>query len=148
MGLDGFSIGVLGLNTDMTSAQMANQAEHLAQKGSEFKIKDVEESAQDQGVKRKNEEEQNQNQQEFNDGFKNEDDEHDLIISDANSLKEKKIENSNPKDFSVRINPLTDMIELFSNKEERVLETISAKDLMGLISKLNEASGVLVNRKI
>lgn len=146
MGLDGFSISVLGLNTDMTSAQMANQAEHLAQKGSEFKIKDVDEAAQDQGVKRKNEQEQNQ--QEFNDGFKNEDDEHDLITSDINSLNEKKIENSNPKDFSVRINPLTDMIELFSNKEERVLETISAKDLMGLISKLNEASGVLVNRKI
>lgn len=146
MGLDGFSISVLGLNTDLTSAQMANQAEHLAQKGTEFKIKNVEEAVQDKGVTIKDE---NSQQQEFNDGFKKDEDETEENGSGSTSfLSEKDFENKNPKDFSVRINPLTDMVELFSNKEERVLETISAKDLMGLISKLSNASGVLVNRKI
>ena len=68
MGLDGFSMGNLGLNTDMTSAQMANQAEQLAKKGSEFKIKNVSELLKENGVKEKEEQKQNKNQ--FNDGFK------------------------------------------------------------------------------
>ena len=56
MGLDGFSMGVLGLNTEMTSAQMANQAEQMAQKESQFKIKNINESAEKNGVKEKTDE--------------------------------------------------------------------------------------------
>lgn len=160
MGLDGFSMGNLGLTTDMTSAQMAVKAEQLAQKGTEFKIKDVNEMAKDKGVTEKKEHEHEKNQ--FNDGFKskNDNDENEeendnnlySHIKNANellsSLSEKDFENKDPKEFSVRINIETDTIELFSNKENRVLETMSADDLMMMMSKLSNASGVLVNRKI
>lgn len=144
MGLDGFSMGNLGLNTDMTSIQMASQVEHLAQKGNEFVIKDVSELAEDGGVKRK--EEQSKQEQEFNDGFrekKNQDNE-----EEKSALREKDFENKDPREFSVRINPETELVELFNNKDSKVLETITPKDLMGLISKLDSASGILVNRKI
>lgn len=145
MGLDGFSIGNLGLNTGMTSAQMGNQAENLAMKELEIKIKDVTELANGAGVKRKEGDADNNNQ--FNDGFKkkNGDDQDDETPS---NIDEKDIEDKDPKDFSVRLNNETGMVELYNNKEERILETISPKDLMGLVSKLNTASGILVNRKI
>lgn len=147
MGLDGFSIGNLGLNTDMTSAQLANQAEHIALKEAEIKIKDVTELADGTGIKRKEENSENANQ--FSDGFKKKnEDEQDEEDETPSNIDEKDLESNDPKDFSVRINPETEMVELYSSKEERILETISAKDLMGLISKLNSASGILVNRKI
>ena len=41
MGLDGLSMGNLGLHKEVTSAQMANQAEQLANRESGFKVKDV-----------------------------------------------------------------------------------------------------------
>lgn len=150
MGLDGFSMGNLGLNADMTSAQMATQVEHLAQKETKFKIKDVEEAVQDQGVKRKEEEEESDNQNQFNDGFKKKDDDNkeEEDNNTRSTLSDKDFGNKDPKEFAVRINPKTELVELFNNKEEKILETISPKDLMELISKLDSASGVLVNRKI
>lgn len=159
MGLDGFSMGNLGLKPELTSAQMANQAEQLAQKESEFKIKDVTNLAKDNGVKRKEESENGQNHQ-FNDGFKkteeDEDSEENLsedgldYIQDysPSSLSEKEFENRNPKDFYLQVNSQTEMVELVSSRDGKILETINANDLMGVISKLNSASGILVNRKI
>jgi len=144
MGLDGFSMGNLGLNTDLTSAQMANQAEQLAKKGSEFKIKNVSELSNENGVKEKEERKQNKNQ--FNDGFKER--KNDNNNEEQRLLNEKSFENKNPKEFSVRINSETELIELFNNKDEKVLETISAQDLMELVSKMDNASGILVNRNI
>ena len=150
MGLDGFSMGNLGLNADLTSAQMANQAEHIARKESEVKIKDVTELADDQGIKRK-EKDADDSKNQFNDGFRKK--RKDLPENAKEKavyaiLNETDLENKDPKDFSIRINSATDMVELFNNKNEKILETISAKDLMELMSKLNSASGILVNKKI
>lgn len=147
MGLDGFSMGNLGLNTEMTSAQMTNQAEHIALKESEIKIKDVTELAEDNGVRRKEDEEDSNGKNSFDDGFKKKNNNNEENEK-QNILNEIDFENKNPNEFSVRINPETELIELFNNKDEQILETITAKDLMELISKLDNASGVLVNRKI
>lgn len=143
MGLDGFSMGNLGLNTDMTSAQMASQAEQLAKKESEFKIKDVSELTEQNSITRR--EERSRGKDQFG-GYskkkKDNDDEKQSVLS------EKDFENKDPREFAVRINPETELIELFNTKNEKILETITAKDLMSLISKLNNASGVLVNKRI
>lgn len=145
MGLEGFSMGNLGLNADITSAQMAVQSELLAQRDAEIKIKDVTEMAEDGGVRSK--EEQSENDEQFNDGF-NEKKEEENKDEVENTFSEKDFENSNPKEFSVRINQTTEMVELFNNKNNKVVETMDAKDLMGLMSKLDGAAGILVNRKI
>ncbi len=148
MGLDGFSMGNLGLNADMTSAQMAAQAQQLAQKESEVRIKDVTESEKNEMIKRK--EEEFEDKQHFSDGYrkKNEDEQEQDENGQLSILNEQVFATKDPKEFSVRINSESEMIELFSNKEGKILETISATDLMSLISKLNSASGILINRKI
>lgn len=150
MGVDGFSMGNLGINIDMTSAQMANQAERLAQKESETIIKDVTEAAEEDAIKRKDEEDDSE-QGQLSGGFDNEQKDENKEEEDEkplSNLTDKDFANKDPKEFSVKVNSQTDMIELFSNKEGRVLETISSSDLMELVSRLNNASGVLVNRKI
>lgn len=145
MGLDGFSMGNLGLNADLTSAQMANQAEQIARKESEIKIKDVTESAEDEGVKRKEHEEQEET---FDDGFKKKKEESEEQEEDKPAPRQIDFANANPKEYSIRLNPETDMVELFNNQEEKILETMSATDLMYLVSKIDSASGILINRKI
>ena len=145
MGLDGFSMGNLGLNTEMTSAQMANQAEQIAQKESEIKVKDVTKTAEDDGVKRKEEEDSSGNESFA--GGSNKKKKGDQENND-NVVNLTEIENADLKEFAIRINKKTDLIELFNKEDGRILETITAKDLMDLISKLDNASGILVNRKI
>ncbi len=143
MGIDGFSMGNLGLNNEMTSVQMATQADQLAQKGNEFIIKDIKEMVKDGGVKRK---EENAESEEKNHGrFKKKKNQNE---DEKNYLAEQELENKDPKEFSVRLNPETELVELYNTKEEKVLQTIPPKDLMELISKLDNASGILVNRKI
>lgn len=143
MGIDGFSMGNLGLNNDLTSVQMATQAEQLAQKGNEFIIKDVKEMAEDGGVKRK--EENAESEEKNNSRFKKKKNQNE---DEKNYLAEQELENKDPKEFSVRLNPQTELVELYNTKDEKVLQTIPPKDLMELISKLDSASGILVNRKI
>lgn len=150
MSLDGLSLGNLGINTDMTAAQMATHIEQVTQKESEIKIKDVDGLAEENAVRRKKQDEESK--KDFEDGFFEKNDENSEDESEdsekSSIFNEKFFENSDPKEFMIRINPYTQMVELFSNKEERVLETISPNDLMALISKLDSASGILVNRKI
>lgn len=151
MGLDGFSMGNLGLNVDMTSAQMAAQADQIARKETMVKIKDVTESAEDGGVKRKEEEDESDKNQ-FSDGFKKDEDEEEDENSDTNkksrSFLTDKDEIKDLKELSVRINSSTEQVELFNKENKRTIETINAKDLMEVVSKLDGASGILVNRKI
>lgn len=147
MSVDGFLMGNLGLSAEMSSAQMASQSEHLAKKESEIKIKDLDEAEKDGGVKRKSEEEDAN--QEFNDGFKQKKEESeadDLQLQD--NLIERDFENGDPNQFSIRINSETEMVELLNNKNGKIVESINAEDLMQVISRLDNASGILVNRKI
>lgn len=148
MGIDGFSMGNLGLQADLTSAQMATQSEHIARRESEIKIKTIDKSKEDGGVKRKKEDSEEKNQ--FNDGFKDkkkDEESEEQEIFPKSHLTAKDLE-ENPKEFSVRLNQETEKIELFNTKTKRVLETINPDELMFLISKLDSASGVLINRKI
>ncbi len=145
MGLDGFSMGNLGLNPELTSAQMANQAEQIARKESEIKIKDVTESAKEEGIKRKDKGPEKDNK---DDSKKKKEDSEESQDDSENNLEKIDFEKVNPKEYSIRINSNTDLVELYNTKEDRAIETMSAQDLMFLISKLDSASGVIVNRKI
>lgn len=145
MSVDGFLMGNLGITTEVSSAQMASRAEHNANKESEIKIKDLNEAEKDGGVKAKTDEERN-SQQEFEDGFrKNNNSDDDELQS---HLTEEEIENSDPKEFSIRINSKTEKVELINNKSGNIVESIKAQDLMQVMSRLDNASGILVNRKI
>lgn len=147
MGIDGFSMGALGLNTDLSSTQLAAQADIIADKEFEIKVKDVDESAEEQAIKEKNHQKdknkKDKKQQNQDSDFQDEEEENDSL----GLVSVKDFEN-NPKEFGIRINTQTEMIELYSTVDKRIMETISADDLMHLIAKLDSASGILVNRKI
>lgn len=144
MALDGFSLGNIQMHRDISPAQMLSQAEQQAIKEAEVKIQTVTDSSKQTGIGEKQGDSsagggrftKSQNEDE------NEDEE------SQSGLSEKDFENRDPKEFTVRINPKTEMVELYNNKNKKVVETISAEDLMSLISKMDSASGVLVNKKI
>lgn len=146
MGLDGLSVGNLGLHKDLTSAQMANQAEQAANKNIGFKIKDIDQVASEKGIQSKEEGSKNSPESFFEENFNEE--EQNEFGTNKQKVDEKIFEKTDPKEFSVRVNQKTEMVELFNNKDNKIIETISATDLMQLISKLDSASGILVNRKI
>ena len=148
MGLDGFTMSNIGLHRDLTSAQMASQADELANMDKDVKIEDITSLSTKKGIKRRDGDSDGAGGF-VGFGFKgknpNEEEEDD---DETSNFDEKVFENSNPKEFSVRINSKTEMVELFNNKSKKIVETISAGDLMALISKMDSASGVLVNKKV
>lgn len=158
MGLDGFSISDLRMRNELTSAQMSNNAERLAREGSEFQIKDVDGMAKDAEIRRKEESEKQEQQKKKKQGENFEDyfeetDEEDKSLPQKQQAEDEKdfvdpFKNKNVGDFAVRINPKTEMIELYNKKDKKVMETISADELMMLITKMSCASGILVNKKI
>ena len=150
MGLDGFSMSNLGLHKEVTSAQMANQAEQLATKDMQFKIKDVTNLAKQKGIKRREGDSEAEKETFFEDGlFQNEESYENDEARDAEvKLIEQEFEQKDPREFSVRINPKTEMVELYNNRSKKIIETINAEDLMDLMSRLDSASGVLVNKKV
>lgn len=153
MGVEGYSMGNMGLNTDLNSVQMLTQVEQIAQKDSEIMIKDVTKASEGDGVKRKKKE-SNQNQpEEEGDDNDNEDEnqaesDNENLYSLQRGLSEEDIEDSDPKAFIVKLNPRTQFVELLRKEDGKVMEKMPADDLMSIMSKLDNASGILVNRKV
>lgn len=150
MGLDGFSMSNLGLPERLTSAQMAEQAEHLAREGTEYKIKDITQLASQNGVQRK-ENDSGGFTPGYSGSFRKKKDGEETPEEKAKTqeiLNQVNFDEKDSKDFSVRINPETETIELYSLKNQKIIETIGADDLRNLILKLDDASGVFVNKKI
>lgn len=153
MGLDGFSMANLGLHRDATSSQMALESDQIAKVGAGRKIQDVDSMAKDEGVRRRD--------GDYHDGgygaggSESDEDEAgvnasvDDIADDlqSNSLTREEFENA-PERFQMRINPETQMLELYDKFYSRVLERISTEDLIAMIANLNSVSGMLVNKKV
>lgn len=137
MGLDGFSMNNLNLHKELTSAQLASNAEALALKGSS--IKTVDNLASKQKTKNKEFEEEDEIPVYF---F-----EEDEKEKQQENGKEKK-NNGDTKKYTVKLNSKTQLIELIDLEKEKIIETISPNDLIKLVSKLSSTSGILVNRRI
>lgn len=147
MSIDGFAMSNLGLNKDLSSAaQLMTQTEFSIAKEAEVKVKDVTKAAEKQGIKSKKDDGSNGGSLAFSKDEAEEEEEQEGEF--RSKFNEKEFETRDPKEFSVRINSNNDMIELYNNTSKNIVETISANDLMKLISKLNSASGILVNKKI
>ena len=157
MGLDGFSISDLRMRKEPTSAQYANTVERHVAEGADVKIKDVGEMSKDGEIKRKEENDESRKEKNKNKKQENFDDffEDTTGQSSANLFEKEKEEDfvdpfkdKNIRDYAVRINSKTEMIELYNKIDKKVVETITAEELMQLIEKMKSASGILVNKKI
>lgn len=143
MGLDGFSMGNLGLHTEKTSAQNANNAKRLAQRGTEFSIKTVDElSAKQTSIKG---EDQDTNEYEGGSYFL---EEHNQSSEGGENDDDADYSLDETKKYVVKLNPITQLVELIDSESNSVIETIAPNDLIKLVYKLNSASGILVNKKI
>ena len=143
MGIDGFSMGNLVQTPEMSPVQIAGEAERLAAKESKYEVKTLNKSAEDNGVKRKEDEETSQESPDFNNKEETEKNE-----EQVKHISEEEIENGNLNDFELRLNEEKDEIELVNKKEDKILERIPASELMNVLRKVNHSSGIFVNKKI
>lgn len=142
MGLDGFSMGNIGLPQKRTSAQMASESEKIALKGANRDIKDVEELESKRKSKRKSFDEENEEPVYYFEKDENEDEDDDYDDGEMPTFSK------SPKSYTVRLNNKTQLIELVDLDSGTIIETITPTDLVKLVSKLSSTSGILVNRKI
>ena len=161
MSVDGFSIASLGLPKEITSAQVAANAEHVAQMGNEKVVGKI-----DRALNKKinNDEEKEHKNQYFEDGFKQSDDEEEEKEEDKKRESEENttgdfIEPNNsvgyrppvikdPENIVIRYNNKTEKVELFDKVTKKTVESIKTDEFVEMINKLDYNSGVLVNRKI
>lgn len=157
MGVDGFSMSSLGLPKDITSAQAtASMSENVVLGNADKNVEKI-----DQAVnKRITDDEEKKNKGNFfNDGFeeKQEEDENE---DDENSKDENDTEKStsksnykapvinDPENVVIRFNGNTQKIELYNQVSQKTIESIKANDFVSMINKLDNNSGILVNKKI
>ena len=134
MGLDGFSMRNLGAyQGTVPSSHLAFESKELVKIGRENKIKDVDELEKWEKID-ENEEDEYSGSGGYREGQTEEDDEQQDNLTD--------------KKFTVKLNPQTNMIELYNAQKNAIIETITPQELMILIKNLNASSGIFVNRKI
>ena len=151
MSLDGFSLSSLGLPKDITSAQAAATAEHVAKKGMESKVENIE-NVMNKRISDDDKKDSKDNF--FNDGFEEEEEEEN---EDSENASEQESENKKRKrsylereaeNLKIRFNEKKEMIELFNINNDKTVESIKAEDLIMMVSKLDISSGILVNKEI
>lgn len=149
MGMDGLSMANTGTLKESTSADFATRSEQAMQADKTNDSKQVQTLSTNRRIREKDEEEQSkkqeqqeQKEEEFNDTFVESED---TFAKEEFDIEE--LENPN-KDFYVKLNAKDDIIELYDSATDRLIETISGNELKGLVSKLNMASGIFVNKKV
>ncbi|MBO5949065.1 hypothetical protein J6Q66_09560 [bacterium] len=131
MGLDGFSMRNLGAyQGNVPSSHLSFEAKQLAKVGREKQIQDVDELEKWEKINSEDNEEYS-----GTGGYSEGQDD------DEN-------EESSEKKFNVRLNPTTNLVELYDIQTNTLIETMTPQELMILIKNLNSASGIFVNKKI
>ncbi len=155
MGIDGFSLANLGLNKNLSSAQLANEAERTARQSLENQIADADGVGKIEKAGRKDpdaafngtipfipddkkeNEEDSENQQE------------ELQNNDSQEMLE---ENDDDVDeeyskYHFRFNK-DEMIEIYDSEKNEVIKTISPEDASKALVNLSKIPGLFVNRKV
>ncbi len=150
MGMDGLSMANTGALKESTSADFASRTEQIVHADPTNDTKQVQTTSTNRRINEKGEEDSSGKQkgkqgsgagEEFEDGFVESNDE----VEEEFDIDE--LENPN-KDFYVKLNSKDDIIELYDNSTNRLIETISGNELTELVKKLNMASGIFVNKKV
>ncbi len=151
MGMDGLSIANTGIIKESTSAEITGRTEQAIHANPANNNKQVQTTSTNRSIREKDDDEGSKKQkkfdseEEFQDGLveTNEDE----LFEDTEEFDVSEFENPN-KDFYVKLNAKDDIIELYDSLTNRLIETISGSELKGLVSKLNMASGIFVNKKV
>ena len=155
MGIDGFSLANLGLNKNLSSAQLANEAERTARQSLENQIADADGVGKIEKAGRKDPDAAFNGTIPFipDDQKENEEDsENQQEESQNNDSQEMLEENDDDVDeeyskYHFRFNK-DEMIEIYDSEKNEVIKTISPEDASKALVNLSKIPGLFVNRKV
>ena len=151
MGLDGFSMSNLGMYNRLTSAQMANEAEMTALRGSGNDIKDIDEISNKSGIGRKENDYSETGGQAFlggDTGGSEENEDENMPAPDMEFTDDENDPEHSSHRFEMRINEDANIVELYDNFTETTVHRLSTKDMLNMIKNFDDPAGILVNRKV
>ena len=155
MGLDGFSMSNLGLNRNLTSAQMANEADVIARQSLENQMADVDGIVKKEKVGKKDEDAAFNGMVPFIGEPKKDDDEEaqeenpqqEENQSEEDSSQSEVIDDEDADNLHFRLNA-ENKIEIWDNEKKQVIKTISPEEAANVLHNFAQAPGIFVNREI
>lgn len=153
MGIDGFSMSNLGMQRNLTSAQLANEAEATAKQALENQLADVDGVGKKEKAGRKDPDAAFNGMIPFIPDEKEEEEE-----QENPSEQQQEQQNHTPKEepekdednggqYHFKLNG-DGMIEVWDSKTNSVIREISTEDAAKTFTNLSQAPGLFVNRKI
>ena len=149
MGMDGISMLGTGIVQEGNSRDVTSQTAQSVQQGNQ-EVKNVnqlsggnvirDQEEREKGRQTAGENSESENEENAENPAENTEEE------DTSNLKE--YDPSEYENFYVKIVPESDTVELYDKITDALIETISAKDLSQLVSRLNIASGIFVNKRV
>lgn len=151
MGIDGFSMSNLGLNRNLTSAQLAHEVDATAKQALENQIADVDGVGKKEKAGRKDpdaafngmipfipdDEENNEQKQE------NPSEETPVI----ETLAEKSEDESEGSQYHFKLNE-EGLIEIWNSESNEIVKTISPENAANVMMGLSKLPGILVNKEV
>lgn len=153
MGIDGFSMSNLGLNRNMTSAQLANEAEATAKQALENQMADVDGIGKKEKAGRKDPDAAFNGTIPFIGEPKEQEEGEEETQQQPAELTEQNTENPEDEDeeektlYQFRFNE-EGMIEIFNTEKNTVVKTISSDEAVNTIKGLTKIPSVFINKQV
>ena len=152
MGIDGFSMSNLGLNRNLTSAQLANEAEMTANQALENQIADVDGVGKKEKAGRKDPDAAFNGTIPFIGEPKEKDDEESSNEQEKESPQEQQMSSNDEEDddgnqYHFKLNN-EGLIEVWDSTTDSVVKTISPEDASNTLLHMSKIPGIFVNNEI
>lgn len=152
MGIDGFSMSNLGLNRNLTSAQMANEAEITANQALENQIADVDGIGKKEKAGRKDPDAAFNGTIPFIGEPKEKDDEENPNEQENEPQQEQQVSSNEEDDdegnqYHFKLNN-EGLIEVWDSTTDSVVKTISPEDASNTLLHMSKIPGIFVNKEI
>ena len=152
MGIDGFSMSNLGLNRNLTSAQLANEAEMTANQALENQIADVDGVGKKEKAGRKDPDAAFNGTIPFIGEPKEKDDEENPNEQENEPQQEQQVSSNEEDDdegnqYHFKLNN-EGLIEVWDSTTDSVVKTISPEEAANVLHNFAQAPGIFVNREI
>ena len=152
MGIDGFSMSNLGLNRNLTSAQMANEAEMTANQALENQIADVDGVGKKEKAGRKDPDAAFNGTIPFIGEPKEKDDEENPNEQENEPQQEQQVSSNEEDDdegnqYHFKLNN-EGLIEVWDSTTDSVVKTISPEDASNTLLHMSKIPGIFVNKEI
>ena len=152
MGIDGFSMSNLGLNRNLTSAQLANEAEMTANQALENQIADVDGVGKKEKAGRKDPDAAFNGTIPFIGEPKEKDDEENSNEQEKEPQQKQRVSSNEEEDddgnqYHFKLNN-EGLIEVWDSTTDSVVKTISPEDASNTLLHISKVPSIFVNKEI